>query len=43
MVTDNGDTATQVNEQELAEDSWQDLFNITADPPERREKCDKCK
>ncbi|XP_013102161.1 tRNA-uridine aminocarboxypropyltransferase 2 [Stomoxys calcitrans] len=24
-------------------DPWQDLLGITADPPERRSKCDKCK
>ncbi|XP_005185931.2 tRNA-uridine aminocarboxypropyltransferase 2 [Musca domestica] len=33
----NSDLASSIG------DSWQDLLNITADPPERRTKCESCK
>lgn len=42
MVTNNQNISTNV-ENEESEDSWQDLLGIIADPPERRDKCEKCK
>ena len=42
MVTNNQNISTN-EEGEGREDSWQDLLGITADPPERRDKCEQCK
>lgn len=42
MVTNNQNISTN-EELEYNEDSWQDLLGITADPPERRDKCEQCK
>ncbi|KNC32970.1 hypothetical protein FF38_07200 [Lucilia cuprina] len=42
MVTNNQNISTNTEAEENA-DSWQDLLGITADPPERRDKCEQCK
>ncbi|XP_065354598.1 tRNA-uridine aminocarboxypropyltransferase 2 [Calliphora vicina] len=45
MVTNNQNISTNTEDIENGEsaDSWQDLLGITADPPERRDKCEQCK
>lgn len=42
MVTNNQHVSTN-GEVKENENSWQELLGITADPPERRDKCEKCK
>lgn len=37
------DLSTNVEKTEEGTNSWEDLMGITADPPERREKCECCK